>query len=107
VGYYTTYTIDEIDGDINALIAVLHSDFAVYLERCSDGKHSVNCKWYEHENEMRLAMTRVGVSRIMLHLDGESRDDVVDKEFTLDPTTGLVSIRRFKGRWVRNSEPEQ
>jgi hypothetical protein len=100
MGYYTKYSLDEVVGDKAALIRVLREEFSMDLSYVEASK------WYEHESEMRLAMARSGVSKVVLHLEGENRGDVQDKEFTVDTATGLIGIRRFKGRWVRNAEPE-
>lgn len=100
MGYYIKYSLDEVDGDREALHRALIDGCAV------DIRHTANLKWYEHETDMAMAMARAGVSRVVLHLEGEDRGDIMDKEFCFNTGTGLVGIKRFRGRWMRNAEPE-
>jgi hypothetical protein len=109
MGYSTTYTIKQVDGDV----AAFRREFSKHKQAKEDGYHwfgveveSEEWKWYEHEKHISDAMVASECNLVILHGEGEEQGDVWDKEFRR-ASGGKVTVKKFKYRLVREEKPSE
>lgn len=113
MGYYTTYTITKVDGDLDNFVEAFNRHDEARLcgyEWVGVGEYSEPTKWYEHEQHIADAMVAAGTDGVDLHGSGEEHDDYWDKEFRLDRThhgQPKVTVREFRFQLVRPETPAE
>lgn len=97
MGYYTSYKIVSIEpGDKVVALERAFSLHAVGRSGAANwfgvGAGSGKITWYEHEQHIADAMVESGVTKLVLHGEGEETGDVWDKTFILEPARSSGSF---------------
>lgn len=84
MGYYTSYELKVLEGDltIQEILEQVGSEFeGLNYAIDEDGDCLSECKWYEHEAEMKSLSEKFPDIVFSLHGEGEESEDVWYKYF--------------------------